>query len=279
MVSVETMPTIKEREFLMPSASPKHTGFTPRPTEKLANKKMPRSMLNIECNHRLRSSLENSTYGHPSIEYRLFVEAGKHQAPYPERPDPNYNSNVWRNFRLHYGFHTTTEGRKTSEMIAAMYPLNIPPPSKVGKYTFGKFLQETPVIKDPKKRALAIRRTNNELADFRNMKAKSESRYPPIDELGNILPPEHFKRYEQSFHPMPDLTQPPPENLEGKRIDIFGRYVKDSPRMSSFRWKFSYRQNHPDYDKMMEEYEKRKNAPPRKVPFTTPLFHPDTTGP
>lgn len=274
-MSTETMPTIEEREFLMKSPSAHYSGFTPRPKEKLTRKRPPRTMLNIECQHVARGSVGESMQGHSSMEYRLWLEAGKHPPPYPTRPDPNYNSNVWSNFRQHFGFKTTNEGKKITEMIAAMYPLNIPPPSKVGQYSYGKFLQETPIIRNEKQRAVAIQRTNNEAFEFKRLKAKSEGRNPPIDMQGNILPPEHFKRYvrENQPPPLPDYSKPEPENLEDKRIDIFGRYVKNLERHKpTLRWKFSHRTNHPDYDKMLQEYEKRKKSPEWKRHFPSPLY-------
>ena len=80
----EPPPTLAQREKLNPEPPEKGTGFTPRPVERLATKKLPRNMLHVELNHRLRSTMEQSTHGHPSVMYQLWLEAGKHAPPYPE---------------------------------------------------------------------------------------------------------------------------------------------------------------------------------------------------
>ena len=178
------MSSFREREFLLQDKPIKKSGFTPRPVEKLATRKLPKSMVNIECNHIIRTSREESTHGHPPLAFQLWTEAGKHDPPFPERPDPQYNSNVWRNFRQHYGFHTTTEGQKIGEMIASMYPLNIPSPSQQGKYTYARFLADTSVIKDSKQKNVIINQTKKDLAEMRKHRIKSDVRNPPIDQSG-----------------------------------------------------------------------------------------------
>ncbi|KAI0235512.1 hypothetical protein LSAT2_013954 [Lamellibrachia satsuma] len=95
--------TVAQRENLLPEYVPDLTGFTPRRMQQLATRRPPRSIVNIECNHFLRSSAEESIHGLPPLGYQLWLEAGKHSPPVPERPDSNYNSNVWRNFREEYG--------------------------------------------------------------------------------------------------------------------------------------------------------------------------------
>ena len=52
------MPTIAERENLMLETRPHMTGFTPRPVQKLAVRRRPHTMLDIECSHFLRNSTE-----------------------------------------------------------------------------------------------------------------------------------------------------------------------------------------------------------------------------
>ena len=182
----QPLPSIEERENLMTGKAVRRSGFTPRPIQKLATKKKPKSMLNIECSHVLRTSREESTHGHAPITHRMWMECGKHTPPFPDRPDEQYNSNVWRNFRKEYGFYTNTEGQEINEMIASMYPLNVPPPSKVGGYTYSKFLTETPLIKDEKLKKLAIDRTSRDILEFKRLRLKSETRAPPLDQDGNF---------------------------------------------------------------------------------------------
>lgn len=181
------MPTIEERENLMRNVNPKYTGFTPRRTEKLAVLKKPRTMLDIECNHYLRTKNEQFVHGHPHLGYKLWLEAGKHDPPFPAKGDQNFNSNVWRNFRKEYGFQNTAEGRRIGDIIATMYPLNIPAPSKVGDHTFDKYLRESKIFRNEKFESLAINRTKQDAKDFKRLRAKSEARNPPLDELGKFL--------------------------------------------------------------------------------------------
>lgn len=179
------MPTIEERENLMKNDNPKYTGFTPRRTEKLAVLKKPRTMLDIECNHYLRTQNEQFVHGHPNLGYKLWLEAGKHDPPFPAKGDQNFNSNVWRNFRKEYGFNNTAEGRRIGDIIATMYPLNIPAPSRVGDHTFDKYLRESKIFRNAKFESLAINRTKQDAKDFKKLRAKSDARNPPLDELGN----------------------------------------------------------------------------------------------
>ena len=184
----EVMParsrTLEEREFLTAETNPKRSGFYPRSIQKLCTSKLPRTMVNIECNHFLRSSTDEAAHGHPPVTFRLWLEAGKHEVPFPERPETEYNSNVWRNFRKHYGFYTTSQGQKVTDMIATIYPLSIPAPSHVGSYTYARFLAETPLIKDPHQKKIAIERTRTQLRDIKEMSLKSSMRNPTMDSTG-----------------------------------------------------------------------------------------------
>ena len=176
--------TIDERENLMKNRDPKYTGFSPRPIQKLATRKKPKSILDIECNHFMRTTTEEFTHGHEPLTYKMWLEAGKHTPPYPNRPDPSFNSNVWRNFRKQYGFNTTADGRKISDVIATMYPLNIPAPSKVGEHTFEKYIRETKLFVNPKIASLAMDRTKADIQEFKRLRCRSDARNPPLDETG-----------------------------------------------------------------------------------------------
>ncbi|XP_046337545.2 testis-expressed protein 52-like [Haliotis rufescens] len=272
-VGVETMPTLQERERLMNTLSPHYSGFTPRPVEQLSRQRKPQSSLDIECHHFLRTKSKHFTHGNPTLEYRLWLEAGKHQPPFPERPDSSYNSNVWRNFRRHYGFDTTAEGRKMSDVIAAMYPLNIPAPSKVGDNTFHKYIMESRIFEDDKYKMMAIQRTKADVKEFKKLKIKTESRNPPLDEDGNILPPENYKRYVPRFFAPQEL---PPSPQVYHKTDMFGqRYV---PRSRPHLYQLTYAMNHPEYDAIrkeillrreMLEKKKEQSGPSRVIPTPT----------
>ncbi|KAL3841624.1 hypothetical protein ACJMK2_019738 [Sinanodonta woodiana] len=256
----DIMPTIEERENLMKPISVSQTGFHPRSVQQLAVKRKPTTTLDIECNHFLRTKTDDFAHGHRTLEYQLWLEAGKHEAPFPQRPDESYNSNVWRNFRKQYGFYTTAEGRKISEAIASMYPLNIPAPSKVGDHTFEKYIRETKLFGSNKFKAMALERTKADVQEFKRLRIKSMARNPPIDESGQILPPENFKKYERRIIPPPERPPtPPPTN---QKTDSLGqRYV---PKSKPHLWKLSYKINHPEYAAVKKEIEKRKKLASKK---------------
>lgn len=253
------MPTIEERENLMTPVDAKHLGFHPRPVQNLVVRRAPKTMLNIECNHFLRTNTEEFTHGHPTMEYKLWLEAGKHDAPFPQRPDENFNSNVWRNFRRQYGFNATADGRKISDVIASMYPLNIPAPSKVGEQSFEKYIRESKLFKSEKFKSMAMSKTKTDVEEFKRLRVKSNARNPPIDEMGNILPPENFKKYEHRFVPPPERPPtPPPAN---QKTDSLGqRYV---PKSRPHLWKLSYKLNNPEYSAVRKEIENRKKLKER----------------
>jgi hypothetical protein len=82
------MPTVEERESLLPSMKAHETGFTPRSVARQASHRLPRSLTDIEYRHVLRSSASESFHGRPSVEYRLWLEAGKlNVKPPPENPN------------------------------------------------------------------------------------------------------------------------------------------------------------------------------------------------
>ena len=63
-------------------------------------------LFQIECSQFLESTAEQTTHGYPTLAHRLWLEAGKHRPQKPSRPDPQFNNNVWRNFKQTYGFET-----------------------------------------------------------------------------------------------------------------------------------------------------------------------------
>lgn len=178
------MPTVEE-EFLLKDVHPHLSGFTPRPVEKLAKTKPPCQLLDLDCQHFLNRSTKTSTHTYPCVQYQLWLEAGKHDPPFPKNSDTNYDSNVWRNFRRNFGFQTSSKGRKISDIIATMYPLNIPPPSQLNDHTFDRYIKETALFKDENRKAMAIKQIQSDLQEFRKLKFKTEARNPPIDKKGD----------------------------------------------------------------------------------------------
>lgn len=254
------IPTLEERENLLKAKDVWHPGFLPRPIQKLAVMKSPKTMLNIECNRFLRLSTEEFAHGNSTVEYKLWLEAGKHGEPFPQRPDESFNANIWRNFRRQYDIHTSADGSKMSDVIASMYPLNIPAPSKVGEQTFEKYIRETRLFQSDKFKSLALSRTKADVDEFRRLRIRSQGRNPPIDEKGAIMPPENFKKYMHSFMPPPERPPtPPPPN---QKTDSLGqRYV---PKSRPHLWKLSYKLNNPEYDTVKNAMQKRKEDKERR---------------
>ncbi len=178
------MPTIEERETLLKRTNPPRSGFTPRPVQKLATQRRPRDMLSIECNHVIRVSTEENTHSIPVLAYLMWQEAGKHRPP--DNPDPAYNSNVWRNFRQQYGIPRRSKGEKINRMIAEMYPMAIPPASKVGTNTYSKFLLESDIVKNPKHYQVALQQATRDTEELHRMRLHSDLRCPPLDEDGKL---------------------------------------------------------------------------------------------
>ena len=71
-----------------------------------------------------------------------------------------------------------------SDVIAAMYPLNIPSSSKVGVNSFERYVRDTSLFKDKKKRMTAVKQAQADLEEFKRLKYKTEARNPPLDKSG-----------------------------------------------------------------------------------------------
>ena len=81
----------------------------------------------------------------------------------------------------------SAEGRKMDELIASMYPVNIPSPSKVGDYTYAKFVTDTPsLIQDNRHKRMIIQRSEKDVKEFKEMRLKADLRNPPISESGML---------------------------------------------------------------------------------------------
>lgn len=183
MLELSDSPSLDERELLLKEFQPRKSGFTPRRVERLSHCSPPKSVVNLECNHFLRTSRAESAHGQPSVEYQLWLEAGKHIPPFPKIHDSSYNSNVWRNFKSN--FNRNSIDRPVSEATAMAYPIAIPKPSKVGDYTFGRFLKETPaLIKDGRLREIAVSRTEVDSHVMEQLKLRTHNRHPPLDKEG-----------------------------------------------------------------------------------------------
>ncbi len=182
------MSSLYEREYLLRDAPCRWSGFTPRPVEKLAVKKLPKSDVHIQCNHILRTGREvsASNHRHPSAELQLWREVGRHSPLYPdeERFDFSYNSNIWRNFTQKNSGDGLQESKPASSQHRAV---RIPSPSRLGENSYVRFVRESVLIKDSKQRDFIVQQTMKELEEMRQNQLKSDARNPPVDKSGKWL--------------------------------------------------------------------------------------------
>lgn len=250
---------LQEREYIYDDKAAHQTSFKLRPIQARCARRPPRSLSNIEIKHKLRTSVEESCKPEPSDAFRMWVESGRRAPPFPPSWDAQYNSNVWRNFSHGEGYKIATPGRRVKETIAAIYPVAIPSHSEMGDHTFTKFLSEVPVIRDTKKRHLAIAHSMRELQDFQRLKLRSQMRVPPMDMDGNIAPPEGFVRHERRFNGEPHSTVTT-KFREMNEIDRESQRSKLGTHMTSPNrlWKISFKDNHPEYEKVIKDTAEKK---------------------
>lgn len=182
----------------------------------------------------------------------MWLEAGKHELPKPDRPNQSFNSAVWRELRQHYDLETNRGEGGISDLIAGMYPINVPASSALGDATYTKFVEETPLIKDRRQRTAVMRRSVDDYREFERLRIRSEMRNPPLNKNGLILPPESYPRNLYHYTAPNEnrsevMVERHPTN-EKLRVDMFGRRVPQakSPNV----WKLTYRRNNPEFEKL-----------------------------
>lgn len=213
------METLSEREYLQRSTDVPLTGFKEKSINRLINSKQTPSILNIETNHIKRDFKRDIKDIVPLIEYQLWLEAGKldkaNLKSSTADANVNYNSNLWRNYCCSIGLISTRNNSSVSEAISTLYPINIPPPSRIGPNTLSKYYQENRkhLFKTDKEYVVKKEKVEKEDARMKMLRLKSEMRNPPLDWNGNILPPKNFKKY------------PPPASYTS---DIFKSFESES---------------------------------------------------
>jgi len=199
----------------------------------------------IETNRWARNPME---YGHVELklnrnrsrEFELWKEASENDPPYPDHYDPEYNSNVWRNFARESGNISLSSRGRVSESIAKMHPLPIPPYNRLGRYTFAKFLSEVTVIPNKHKNQGQIIRHLSDLKEYKRLKLKSEGRRPPVDLMGRIIPPSTMKKYTKRINDSPEpvgLDNDPPYYI----VDL--QDSKKLERNKSFPVRYIFKEN------------------------------------
>lgn len=245
--------------------------------------------------------------GSANVPYQLWLLAGRSRYPALERPDDQFNSAIWRNLASRYGL--MVEGNQSpraqssqslpapnaplaltleasnphakaaessssvTNYVATNYPINITKPSALGDNTYSKFLRDTKLYDDPKRRTQIVLKTKAEEKEMRKLRAISEARSPPLDALGNIVPPASFKHLPRWRESIPDAesttsrsTRAAESDQSGEQqgfegmlpavppgltTDMFGQQVQK--RSSRRVWKLSLKGNSPVYDRVLTE--------------------------
>ncbi|KAJ8024245.1 Testis-expressed protein 52 [Holothuria leucospilota] len=254
--------TAHEREYLDGTCRVYRTAFRPRPQQRLSARKLPHSASDMAISHRMRTYISESVKPKPSAPLRLWIELGRREPPFPPKWDENYNSNVWRNFSHGEGYRISTPGKRINETVAISYPLKIPPQSEMNQNTMSKYLSESKqVIKDSKKKEIALAKSKRQLKEFKLLKLRSQMRVPPMDSAGNILPPENMKHYDHPEVKLPETQTVSLRLMEEHERDI-ERHMLGTHRSSPTRlWKLSFKDNNPEFVKVQKELSERRNLP------------------
>lgn len=203
----------------------------------------------------------------------------------------NINSNLWRNFCASVGIQPTGTSHqpltsrdksprrpRVTEAVATLYPINIPMPSRLGSNTLSKYYEQNKrdLFANDKSFGVARERVEKEDARMKFLRLKSEMRNPPVDWQGNILPPSSFKKYPNSSAvsrktatselSIPNFTlttsakagrdtNTAASEATSDRNNNLSDYasilsVKRRPPVVK---KIIYRQNHPDFSKVVKE--------------------------
>lgn len=137
-----------------------------------------------------------------TAQQRLWLDITQLDTTQLEKIDDKYNSNMWKNFKFVRPKDSADRerGRNSLQypdgiyMIADIYPLSVPKPSRIGDHTYQKFLQEVKLPPTTQK-IVGWQKKGKQEIQSRTLQVQSECRAPPLDWEGNILPPAKYKRY------------------------------------------------------------------------------------
>jgi hypothetical protein len=280
---------VYEREFLLKDKNPHEYAFKERSVSKLATLKAPVNILNIEANHVKRTNLKSHPNGIvPLLEYQLWLEAGKLKLDSKnaefgsenglggrevrglsdETSNSLVNSNIWRNFKSSCGFSNNKKGN-VSESIALLYPINIPSPSRLSStYTLSDYFRENKkkLFKTDKTFNLLLKKYESENALMKYLKLKSDMRRPPLDRL--------FSSLETPTKSIENINELDVKTFRKKKISrgIVSATIDSQQRLQTtpitqfitshqkVPSKISYRQTHPDYDRVLFEQQVKGNV-------------------
>lgn len=133
---------------------------------------------------------------------------------------------MWKNFKFvrpkhSANFATRKSVPSSAGMIADIYPLAVPKPSRIGKNSYHKFLHEAK-LPQAKQKIIGWQKQGTQELQSRTLKVQSECRAPPTDWEGNILPPPNYKRYprpesilstDDYFQGYPSYSSPVPKRV------------------------------------------------------------------
>uniref|UniRef100_UPI00398EA386 testis-expressed protein 52-like n=1 Tax=Pristiophorus japonicus TaxID=55135 RepID=UPI00398EA386 len=198
---VSKLLTRANREYLFEDKRARFTGFLSRAEQRLALQPPPHGDVMAEFFQRLQASLQRHF---PSLKHHDWLDVGKFTPIFSNRPETKSNSNIWRCYVSRDSeHHSNIDQARVSKLIAALYPITIPPPSRMGENTWLQFVSNGNLYIDLQGKKKAITLLEKEQEHNRKLKIKSESRVPPIDCHGNILPPEHIKGHPASTPCLP----------------------------------------------------------------------------
>ncbi|XP_051778359.1 testis-expressed protein 52-like [Erpetoichthys calabaricus] len=171
---------------------PKLTGFSPRPGPRRTDHPTPLSPdIKLKVRQRLHSPGILNPLSKSNSHYQLWLECRGEQ-------DHPHQNQTWI-------AEAPPSCRSTvTDAIASLYPLSLPKPSRMGSNTYVHFLsQKCPPLSNlpvqtcvsPGRRAFAVSGSTSERKEWQQLRVRSEARAPPLDDEGNILPPENFKRH------------------------------------------------------------------------------------
>ena len=207
--NVSKPPGVYERERIQDLNNVPKVGFDMMHYRSKVTSPLKTSRSKIETNRMLRNNMEYSPIDlkfstNKSREFELWREISENDPPYPDHYDPEYNSNVWRNFAAESGMRSLSCQGRVTESIAKLHPLPIPPYNRQGRYTFAKFLSEVDIIPNGRKNQGEIIRHLSDLKEYKRLKLRSEGRRPPTDLMGRILPPSTMQKYKKRLNDPPE---------------------------------------------------------------------------
>ncbi|XP_075062162.1 testis-expressed protein 52 [Mixophyes fleayi] len=224
------------------SDTPVHSfGFIPRGLHSLLLKRPPYTEAKLELLRKVRKPPSAQGPHAHTLGFLTWLEVSRLPPLQPLRPDKPYDSAVWR--------------RLTSapEINGPRKP--IPPPSRMERNTWDKFV-----------RCSGIRRDEREP---RTLRLRSQGRVPPTDSQGNILPPEGFKRY-----PPPCIGTVAGSDLPTS-VPVESGFFSP-PKYQYKPHKLTLQENSPNYHLILQRYRELQGRARSIVPYNSRTDTPRT---